>query len=529
MRDIHLPGRSVCHGVRGVAACSHPLASLTAIDILRGGGNAVDAAIAACAVLCVVEPMGTGIGGDCFALCWMEKERRYIAINGSGHAPAALNADWLRSNGNGVLEEKSVHSVTVPGAIDAWSRLNADHGHLPLMSVLEPAIHYAEQGFAVTPVIASEWATGAAKLASDPNAARAYLIDGSAPHAGQIMKIPGLGDALRRIGEHGAPEFYRGRLAREMVSYLKGLGGLHSLDDFKTQRAYYFEPLRSRYRTVDVLQMPPNSQGLVTLLMLNILSKFDLSSQDPTSAERYHLLTEAARLAFKVRDDVIGDPGTTERSIDYLLSSEFTKRLCDQISEKRAMPYPSAPVENERDTVCLSVVDSERNVCSFVNSLYYSFGAGLATPDSSIIFHNRGTAFQPTPGHPNSVGPRKRPSHTLLPGMVLNEGRPWISLGVKGAAFQPIGQTSIISAIVDNRLDIQEAIDLPRCGYNNNDVVEAERGVPVSVQERLRELGHPVVEAKLPLGGAQIVCIDEVNGSVSGASDPRKDGIALSY
>lgn len=528
MRDIQLPGRSVSHGWRGGAATSQPLASLVAIDILRSGGNAVDAAIAACAVLCVVEPMGTGIGGDCFALCWIEKSQKLVAINGSGLSPAGLTSAWLKEKGE-TISETNVHAITIPGAVDAWYRLNADFGRLTMAQVLEPAIDLAQNGFAVTPVIAGEWSGSVKKLSADANAKALYLPGGKSPAAGSIFKNPGLATALSRIAVQGREGFYAGETAREMVSYLKSLGGAHTLDDFATQQSIYVEPLRCRYRDADVVQMPPNAQGLTTLLMLNILSQFDLSGHSPVSALRYHLTTEAARLAFKFRDRLVGDPAHAGSEIAEALSETTARRAASMIDPEKTMNYPTNIGSFERDTVCLSTVDSERNVCSLVNSLYFQFGTGLSTPDSAILFHNRGLGFQSHDGHPGQLGPRKRPSHTILPGMVLKRGRPWLALGVKGAAFQPIGQASIITSIIDNGYDIQEAVDAPRCGYNNDDVVEVERGVASDVRQALVELGHKVVDAKAPLGGAQVLQIDDERQTIAGASDCRKDGMAICF
>jgi gamma-glutamyltranspeptidase/glutathione hydrolase len=527
MRDNHFPGRSVAHGTRAAVATSQPLASLAAIDILRAGGNAIDAAIAACAVLGVVEPMGTGIGGDCFALCWMSKERRLAAINGSGHAPAALTTEGLLGEGIGQIAETSVHAVTVPGAIDAWCRLNADFGKLPMAALLAPAIDAAEQGFAVTPCIAVEWAANTKKLSADANTKRCYLVEGRAPQAGEVIKIPGLARAMRAVAGNGRDGFYAGEIAREMVACLNGHGGVHTLNDFASQRSRYVEPIRSRYRGVDVVQMPPNAQGLVTLLILNILSGFDLDAHRCVSAERFHLITEATRLAFEVRDRSIADPEMADVPTDHLLSETFARELRARIRLDRAMPYARPCEKSERDTVYVAVADADRNVCSFINSLYFQFGTGLASPESAIIFHNRGVGFRVEPGHPNTVAPRKRPSHTILPGMAFRDGHPWLALGVKGAAFQPIGQASILTAVIDDGLDIQEALDAPRCGYNNDGKVEVERSVPAAVRERLIALGHPVVEAKAALGGAQMVAIDHQHGTLAAASDPRRDGVAL--
>ncbi len=529
MRDIQIPGRSVSYGMRGAAATSHPLASLTAIDILKAGGNAIDAAIAACAVQCVVEPMSTGIGGDCFALCWIAAENWVVAINGSGHAPARLTAEWLIERGFRAIPETSVHAVTIPGAIDAWFRLNADYGRLPMAAILEPAIDCAENGFSVTPCVATEWASNTAKLKTDTNTAKHYLIDQRAPEPGEMMKIPGLAYALRKIAHGGRDAFYNGDLAYEMLRYLNSLGGVHTLADFAEQQSLYVEPVSSIYRKVEIIQMPPNSQGLVTLVIMNILSGFDLKAQDPYGGERFHLLTEATRLAFEVRDSLIADPAFSEVPTQHILSAAFAQQLRARIRLDRAMPYQSKPNEKtERDTVYIAVVDSDRNVCSFINSLYFQFGTALTSPESGIVFHNRGVGFRVKDGHPNNVAPRKRPSHTILPGLALKNGRPWLSLGVKGAAYQPIGQAQILANVIDSNMDIQEAIDGPRCGFNGR-VVEAERGIPDSTRDALVLLGHPVVDAKAPLGGAQAVAIDDVRGSLAAASDPRKDGIALCY
>ncbi len=529
MRDNHFPGRSLSHGTQGAAATSQPLATLAAIDILRDGGNAIDAAIAACAVLGIVEPMGTGIGGDCFALCWMAKKQRLVAINGSGHAPGALTTERLMAQGINKIAETSVHAVTVPGAIDAWCRLNADFGKLPLAAILEPAIAIAEHGFAVTPCIAAEWAANTSKLSADPNAKRQYLIEGRAPQAGEIMAIPNLGQAMRAVAAKGRDGFYAGALAREMVAYLNQLGGVHTLDDFAAQRSRYVEPIRSLYRGVDIVQMPPNAQGLVTLLILNILSGFELDTHPTVSAQRFHLVTEASRLAFEVRDRVIADPDMAAVPTDHILSEAFARELRGRIRLDRAMPYAGSDERAQRDTVYVAVADADHNICSFINSLYFQFGTGLASPDSAIVFHNRGVGFRIQPGHPNTVAPRKRPSHTILPGMAFRDGQPWISLGVKGAAFQPIGQATILTAVIDDGLDFQEAIDAARCGYNNEGKVEVERSVPTAVREGLLALGHPVVDAKAALGGAQLVAIDRKRGTLAAASDPRKDGIGLCY
>jgi gamma-glutamyltranspeptidase/glutathione hydrolase len=526
MRDIHLPGRSTVYGTGGAAATSHPLATLAAVDTLRAGGNALDAAISACAVQCVTEPNGTGIGGDCFAMYWINSERRLIAINGSGHAPAALTSEWLLAQGIRTIAGDSVHSVTIPGAVDAWCRLNADHGRLTMAEILAPAIRYARDGFAMSPCIATEWAAATKKLARDPNTARQYLREGRAPTAGDLWRHAQLAETLRAIGATGRDAFYRGPVAQDMVTSLRKLGGVHALEDFAVEQASYVTPIRSRYRDVELVQMPPNSQGVVLLLIMKILAGFDLAKFPPQSAERFHLLSEATRLAFEVKD-TIGDPAFSEISVERFLTDAFTTSMQQRIHD-RTPPAPTAAAAGERDTVYVAVVDAERNVCSFINSLYMQFGSGLASENSGVLFHNRGISFTVAPGHPNCVAPRKRPSHTILPGLAMRSGRPWLAFGVKGAAYQPIGQAQILTNLIDHGMDLQEAIDDARCAYNEGRV-DVERGVSHAVRHGLTALGHRVVETALPLGGAQCVAIDWERGTLSAASDPRKDGLALCY
>jgi gamma-glutamyltranspeptidase / glutathione hydrolase len=527
MRDIHLPGRSTVYGTRGAAATAHPLATLAAIDILRRGGNAIDAAIGACAVQCVTEPNGTGIGGDCFAMCWLDAERRVVAINGSGHTPAALTADWLTAQGLKTIAGDSVHSVTIPGAVDAWCRLNADHGRLPMAEVLEPAIHYAGEGFAVSPCIAVEWAAATEKLARSPHTARQFLHDGKAPAAGAIRRHPELAATLRAIARNGRDGFYRGDVATDMVTSLRNLGGAHTLEDFAVEHSTYVAPITATYRGIELVQMPPNAQGVVTLLIMKILEGFDLAQFPPQSAERFHLLMEATRLAFEIKES-IGDPAFSDTLVEKFLTDSFVEAMRKRITLDRAAAGPALAAAGGRDTIYVAVADADRNVCSFINSLYLQFGSGLASEKSGVLFHNRGFGFTLAPGKANSVAPRKRPSHTILPGLAMKQGRPWLALGVKGAAYQPIGQAQILTNLIDYGLDPQEAIDDARCAYNDGRI-DVERGVSDAVRRGLTALGHRVAETALPHGGAQCVTVDWDRGTLAAASDPRKDGLALCY
>lgn len=529
MRDLHSPGRSVVHGINGAAATSHPLATLAALDLLRQGGNAFDAAVAAAAVLGVVEPMSTGIGGDCFALFWTPKLGKVMGLNGSGRAPAGLSAEYLRTLGVGSIALNSVHSVTVPGAVDAWARLLAMHGKAGLSAALQPAIDHAEKGFAVTPRIAVDWSRGTAKLAADANAARLYLWQGRSPRAGEIHRQAELGATLRTIATEGRDGFYRGRVAADLVATLRSLGGTHTEADFAEQDSYFVEPLRTSYRGVDLYEIPPNTHGLCALLMLNILSGYDGASLHPTGVERLHLQIEAQRLAFQARDSYIADPDFADIPVADLLSQRWAERARARIDPRRAMPpLPPQAGPLYRDTVYLTVVDAERNVCSFINSLFFGFGSGLASANTGVLFQNRGAGFRVEPGHANCVAPRKRPLHTIIPGLAVREGRPWLSYGVMGGNYQPVGHVHVLANMVDHGMDVQEALDCARV-FHADGRLEAERGVSDTVCAGLRDLGHEVVRPDMPWGGGQAIEIDWANGTLAAGSDPRKDGCALAY
>ncbi|MDP6342609.1 MAG: gamma-glutamyltransferase, partial [Alphaproteobacteria bacterium] len=332
MRDLQLPGRSTAHAVNGMAATSHPLATLAALDVLREGGNAVDAAVTACAVQCVVEPMSTGIGGDCFALLVPGGEGRMIGLNGSGWAPAGLTAESLLDQGEEAIGTQSPHSVTVPGAVAAWDTLLRDHGSISLDQALQPAIRYAEDGWAVSPRIAVDWARNRDKLAADPSAAAKFLAGGQAPTVGQTWRLPELAETLRTIAREGRDGFYRGWVAEDLVEYLNGLGGRHDLDDFAEQRAEYVEPISTEYRGHTMAQIPPNGQGITALMMFNILADFNLAALDPRGVERLHLETEASRLAYAARDRYVADQRQADVPVDHMLSAEFAAEMRQQIA-----------------------------------------------------------------------------------------------------------------------------------------------------------------------------------------------------
>ncbi len=527
MRDFQRPGRSVVYAARGMAATSHPFASLAAVDILRRGGNAVDAAIAACAVQCVVEPQSTGIGGDCFAL-FAPASGPVVALNGSGWAPAALSLERLRALGISALTADSVHSITVPGAVAAWEMLQRAHGRLDLGAVLEAAISYAEEGFPVLPRVAFDWKQAEARLRGREATRRLYLPSGSAPRAGCVLRYPALARTLRRIAKEGAKVFYEGELAAWMIETLRAAGGLHELSDFAAYEPAWVEPIHGDYRGVRVFECPPNGQGFVPLLMLHLLEGFALAELDPDGAERYHLEAEATKLAFSERDAWLADPRAGALPLGQVLQKSHAEELRRWIDPKRARFDLPAPCRAGGDTVYIAVVDGEGNACSFINSLYDGFGSALVCPRTGVLFHCRGRAFSLDPDHPNALAPRKRPMHTIIPALAFRGERLFACFGVMGADFQPVGQVHLLTNLIDYAMDPQTALDHPRAMAYPRDL-QLERGIRPEVAERLRAMGHPVTAAATPLGGGQCILLDHERGLLIGGSDPRKDGIALGF
>ncbi|NQV84786.1 MAG: gamma-glutamyltransferase [Rhodospirillales bacterium] len=529
MRDFHFPGRSTAHGANGMAATSHPTATLAAIDILRSGGNAVDAAIAAAAVLAVVEPQATGIGGDCFCVYAPGGDMaKAIAVNGSGKAPAKATPEFFQGQGLEHIGLTTAHAVSVPGAVDAWTRVLAEYGTLGLDRVLAAAIGYAEDGYVVAPRIQKDWADHVDKLALTTSAASKMLINGRAPKVGEIMKNPWLADTLRAIAENGREGFYAGPVAEDIVSYLNSLGGVHSLDDFAAQDSEFLDPITSTYRDYAVSTVPPSNPGLTTLMILNILEGFDLASYGPTSTERLHLMAEATRLAYNAREEAVGDPNFVDVDVETLISKQWAEEARSKIRLDQTMDLPYISPPAHPDTVYLSVVDKDRNTMSFINSIFYSFGSGLVTPNTGIVLQNRGAGFHLKPGHPNCIAPGKRPLHTITPGMLSKDGRAVMSYGVMGGQYQPVGQTQVVTNVVDYDMDAQEAIDLPRSFWFEG-TYQLEKGIPAETKAGLETLGHKCGPIDPPHGGGQAIKIDWDTGTLEGGSDPRKDGIALGY
>ncbi|HBM89211.1 MAG: gamma-glutamyltransferase family protein [Parvibaculaceae bacterium] len=529
MRDMHYPGRSTVHAMNGMCATSQPLAAEAAVNLLRQGGNAVDAAICASAVLCVVEPYNTGIGGDCFALLSKGGSGEVIGLNGSGRAPKNASAQKLRDQGISEIGLTSVHSATIPGAVDAWDRLLKDHGSMGFAEVLAPAIRIAEEGFPASPRVSLEWRYLADHLKKDPDAAAHFLANGAGPEVGQVVRMPGLAATLRLIAEKGRAGFYEGEVAEDLVTKLKSLGGEHTLDDFASTCADYVTPTRTDYRGRQVLEIPPNGQGITAQIALNVLGHFDLGSVDPHGPERFHLEMEACRLAYDLRDKYVADPEFAAVPVDDLLSAKTAATLADRIDPNRALKDVVANRDPlNRDTIYLTVVDQDRNAISFINSLYQAFGSGITGPTSAVVMQNRGAGFVLTEGHPNCLEGGKRPLHTIIPGMLVEEGRATLPFGVMGGAFQPVGHVHLMTNFIDFGMDVQEALDSPRA-FPGARSIEVEKGIDGAVRAGLEARGHAVSNALLPLGGGQAIYLDPVYGGLIGGSDPRKDGAAIGY
>jgi gamma-glutamyltranspeptidase/glutathione hydrolase len=529
MRSFHFPGRSPVYGRRAMCATSHPLGSLTAIEVLKGGGNAVDAAIATAAVLAVVECPMTGIGGDCFAIVAKPGEKP-IALNAAGRAPKAATAAWYAKSGIERIDTTSVHAVTVPGAVDGWCRLLEDHGTMPLARLLAPAVELAERGFVVAPRVSVDWANGTRKF-SGAGAKKNLLKKGKAPRAGEVMRFTALAATLQRIAKDGRDGFYRGPVAEDMVAELRALGGLHTMDDFAAQAASarYVEPISVGYNGLDLNELPPSNQGIVALIMLKMLARLGKPHADPVSTERYHVLMEVARLAYAMRDTFVADPDKAKVPVEHMLDDRVIEALVARVHPKKRTPdLGPIPRPAGSDTVYFAIVDDKGMAVSFINSLYGDFGTGIVTAKTGVNFHNRGEGFVLAAKHPNCIAPRKRPLHTLVPAMAMKDGKAAIAFGVMGAHFQPIGHVYVMSNLTDYRMDPQEAIDCPRAFFEGEEIV-VEASVPRSVVEGLQALGHRVRQRELPWGGAQIVAIDRDNGVLIGASDARKDGMALGY
>ncbi|MGI8782288.1 MAG: gamma-glutamyltransferase [Acidobacteriota bacterium] len=522
------PGRSVVYGVHGMAATSQPLATAAALKILQQGGSAADAAIAAAAVLNVVEPHMTGIGGDMFALYYRADSRDLYGLNGSGHSPAAASIEKYRALQGSAADASGILAVTVPGAVDGWISLHERFGKKPWKELLQPAIEYAENGFPVTPIIAEQWASQVEKLKRNDAAAANYLVDGEAPRAGEIFFQKDLGKTLKLLAEGGREAFYRGAIAKKIVAESRRLGGLLTEEDFALHRSEWVQPVSTRFGTRTVFQMPPNSQGIATLEMLNIAAGFDLKKMRHNSADYLHTLIESKKIAFADRDHYLSDRNAVPKNVLELISPAYAARRRKEVNPKRAAVSYAPALPEQGDTVYLCVVDQERNAVSFINSLFSLFGSGIVVPETGICLHSRGNSFQLREGVSNSLGPRKSPMHTLIPGMVFEDQFPVLVYGVMGADMQPQGHVQVLLNLFTFGMDLQQAGEAPRARHSQAGVA-LEAGIPAAIGRALEMRGHKLVKQHDVWGGYQAISIDWRKGTLAGASDPRKDGCALGW
>ena len=530
-------GRSSIYGRNGIVATSQPFATAAGLEILAKGGNAADAAVAAGAALNVTEPTSTGIGGDMFALYYSANTKRVTALNGSGRAPAGLTLDRLKKDGfSRELPPFHAHTVTVPGACAGWFDLIEKHGSLSMSEILGPAIRLASEGFPVAPITSYYWQRGVSRQLQSSLNGQELTIDGRGPNAGEIFRNPNLARTFEIVAQGGRSAFYEGEIAEAIVSVIKEAGGSMSLEDLASHTSTWEEPISVMYRGLRIHECPPNGQGITALIALNILEEFDLSALGILSTERLHLMIEAMRLAFADSRWYVADPTFSNIPIKELLSKEYANERRKLIDKKRATidPKRGTPVSSS-GTVYLSVVDKFGNACSFINSNYWGFGTGIVPKGFGFTLQNRGHNFSLDPNHPNALEPRKRPYHTIIPAMVTREdGSLYASYGVMGGFMQPQGHVQVLSALVDNGLDPQSALDLPRfCieAEESGGRVAIEEGIPANVVSELEMLGHPVYLVsgydRSLFGRGQVILRDAETGILCAGSDPRADGCAM--
>jgi gamma-glutamyltranspeptidase/glutathione hydrolase len=519
-------GRSPVLAKHGMVATSQPLAAQAGLRILQQGGSAYDAAVATAAVLAVVEPMMTGPGGDVFMLAHDSKSGKLIGLNGSGFSPAAANPTFFKERGLDAIPATGSFSISVPGAVDAWAEIIAKHGKLPLAKVLEPAIAYAEEGFAVSEIIAGDWVRGAPLHADKAEFRRVFLKSSGEPHRhGELFRNPDLAKTLRQIAEGGRDAFYKGEFARAMVKELNRLDWPITMEDLEFQHSDWVEPISTTYKGIELFELPPNGQGMAALEMLNILEPYDLAQLGHNSTAYLHLLVEAKKLAFADLDAWLADPEKTRLPVPTIISKEYAKRQRARIDQKKASPgYESGIADGSSDTVYLTVVDEERNVVSFINSIFHNFGSGVVVPGTGVLLQNRGALFTLQKGHPNQLAPRKRPYQTIIPAMAFKDGKPWLSFGVMGGDMQPQGHVQVLLNMLDFGMNVQEAGEASRFRHHPAEGLALESGVDATVAQELSRMGHDVRVRPGQFGGYQAIEIDWERGVLIGGTDPRKDG-----
>lgn len=537
-------GRSVVMGKNGMVATSHPLAAQAGIEILQKGGNAIDAAIAANAVIGLVEPMSCGIGGDLFVIVWDAKTKKLYGLNASGRSPYKMNRQIILDKGLKDVPGSGPLSWSVPGCVDGWQKLHDRFGTMPFEQTLAPAIRHADEGFPIVELIGTFWQASLPLLSRTPEAAQTYLVGKKAPRIGELMHNKYLAETLRNIAAGGRDAFYRGPIAKEIVAYSDKVGGLFTLRDFEEHTSTWVDPVSTTYRGYDVWELPPNGQGIAVLEMLNVLEGYDLKKMGHNSPEFIHLFIEAKKLAYEDRAKFYADPDfNKDLPIKRLISKEYgesRRKLIDP--SKAGLSYPSGDLaRGHGDTIYLTVVDKDHNAVSFIQSNFAGWGSGHVPGNLGFMLQNRGSLFTMEEGHPNVLEPHKRPFHTIIPAMVTKDGKPWLSFGVMGGDMQPQGHVQILVNIIDHGMNVQLAGEMCRVRHDGSSdptggtmtdggMVVVERGIPEETINALKQKGHKVQFGNSSgFGGYQAILIDPENGLLHGASEHRKDGSAIGY
>jgi len=532
--------RSEVIAQHGMACTSQPLATQVALDILKAGGNAIDAAIAANALLGLVEPTGNGVGGDLFAIVWDAETKQLYGLNASGRSPQSLSINYFRENGYEKIPAYGPLPVSVPGCVDGWFELNKRFGSMDMDQILKPAISYAREGFPLTELIAYYWAGNARSLSRYPNVKEVYMPGGKAPEKGEIFKNPYLASTLEALAEGGRDAFYKGEIAHTIDAFMKEQGGFLSYEDLASHTSEWVEPVSSSYRGYDVWELPPNGQGIAALQILNILEQYDIAAMGFGSSEYIHHFVEAKKLAFEDRALYYADPAFNQLPVDELISKEYAAKRAELINPKRASRNLDAGEMEHGNTIYMTVADSHGNMISLIQSNFRGLGSGMCPPGLGFILQDRGELFTLEEGHYNVYEPGKRPFHTIIPAFITKDGLPYMSYGVMGGSMQPQGHAQIVVNMIDFGMNIQEAGDAPRIRHDGSSqptgakmtdggVVNLESGIPLESIRELMKRGHHIQSSNGGYGGYQAIMWDKEKGVYFGASESRKDGQAAGY
>lgn len=532
--------RSPVLATSAMAATSQPLATQVALDVMKNGGNAIDAAIAANALLGLVEPTGNGLGGDLFAIVWDAKTKKLYGLNASGRSPKSLSLEWFTQNGHQSIPSHGPLPVTVPGAVDGWFMLHDRFGKKPMNELLKPTIDYAKEGFPVSQLIAYYWNRSIPLLERWPGFSEQFTIEGRAPAEGEIWKNPGLAKTLQSIADGGRDAFYKGDIAKTIANYMEKNGGFLSYEDLSSHTGNWVDPVSTNYRGYDVWELPPNGQGIAALQILNIMELFDISSMDHDSAEYVHLFTEIKKLVFEDRAKYYADSEFNKIPVTTLISKDYAQKRSGLLNlDRAANTYPAGKLLEEGDTIYLTTADKEGNMVSLIQSNYRGMGSGMAPDGLGFVLQDRGEMFSLEEGHFNQFEGGKRPFHTIIPAFVTKGGLPWMSFGLMGGAMQPQGHAQIVINMIDFEMDIQAAGDAPRIHHTgsseptgevmiNGGILNLETGYPYETIRQLMRMGHEIQYANGPYGGYQAIH-RAPNGVYWGATETRKDGHAAGY